>query len=128
MDYLNERQQVELVERLLLLTRTGKLKWVVQEITEYAFTAVTGQYGFVLESKDEDDYHPFELRILSRGEGGKGRGVQELTSGNTSASEALGDLYSQVKRKTLDIERVSLELFQELDRLDAETPIDGGTP
>lgn len=121
MEYLTDDQVVELTRRLLRLTEEGSLSWESSQGSAYKFVATAGKFGFLLRSRDEDDFNPFLLEVHLKEGDGPFRKLQEVTTESTNGYFAdLEALYSKVKRRVLNIDKLASELFSELDHLGLE--------
>lgn len=118
MNYLSDRQLVDLAAKLLHLTREGNLDWKPSEGNDYRFKVRNRKYGYAISSRDQDDLHPYELEIWSFVEGDQGRLLQETLSPDVNGlGDIVGELYALVKRSVLGVDEVAQDLFDELDEL-----------
>jgi hypothetical protein len=119
MDFLSDSQQQQLIKRLKELTVKGTLEWA-EARDEYSFITQTPRFMYVLASRDADDLHPYNLEIWS-GDTKDPRLLQTITSVMHGGVE-LNDFYLLVKRRTLGIDTVAEDVFDDLDRLDGGDP------
>ncbi|WP_104525743.1 hypothetical protein [Blastococcus atacamensis] len=122
MDYLSTGQVITLLKRLVQLTEQGALDWESAQKSQYRFVATTGKFGFLIKSRDEDDFNPYILEIHAReGSDLPYKKLQEVSTADTDGwFGELEPLYSMVKRRVLNIDEIANDLFSELDHLGQE--------
>ena len=123
MDYFNDQQARELVDRLVSLTELGRLVWQ-QANSEYVFMCQIKSTAFALRSKDGDDLAPHILAVFVSENGGGARQIQEIDSTYLEPwyAEKLQHLYMLVKRATLKIDIIAENILADLEEIDVEPP------
>lgn len=123
MDYLEAETQREVVERLIRGTARDKYRWEETPNNDYRFVLLATPFAFAVLSLDRDDYAPYALEVYNVAHDGaviKKLQSIETTPEDGDLSEALEELYTMVKRKTLDLDSVAKDLFAALDDLEGE--------
>jgi hypothetical protein len=117
LDYFDDEQILELVNKLDSLTASGKVSWATVGDSEYTFAAQVGATAFAIRSKDDDDLAPHLLAIYVDDE--SMRLLQEIDSTYMEAPIArlLEVLYQRVKRAALRVDVVAANILRDLDRL-----------
>lgn len=126
MDYLEAEQQVQLVDRLKKGTQRSTYSWKPMGDDEYSFLLVAGKFGFLVQSRDKDDYAPFSLTVYEIAST-KSKELQVIDTDPDRAdlNAGLEDLYELVKRKSLRLDTIASEIFSELDSIDGVKDGDG---
>ncbi len=124
MDYFTDQQVRTLVRRLWELTKAGKATWVAAE-NDYEFALRTPTTTYRLLSRDSDDYAPYRLIILRRGEDRQFTVLQTVISSDledSTSEEDFYNLYKFVKRSVLGLDAVADDVLRELEELDTQDP------
>lgn len=105
---------IELCERLSGGTHAGRIVWVVEEATSFAWSGSSGAVS--VRSRDGDGEEPYELAVFTA----SGQKVETLTSewaeDDTPApwNDALARLYRAARREALGVDKILDDLFAEL--------------
>jgi hypothetical protein len=123
MDLMDPPDQVLFLARLEQATADGKLKWQ-QGRSEFWLHTRIGRFGYAILSVDEDDYPPYEFRIIVYGANSEEEDQTLLTTwswdrnGRTPVNDALNSLYQRVKANTLGLSDVVSDMLHDLADLD----------
>ncbi len=121
MTVLEPEERSSLVRRLLRITQGENLKWSKPFAQENSFSASTGRYKFVIESRDGDGLPPYNLHV-SRGGFNEidviGTSLDPQNPDEVELNDNLETLYRLATRNALGVEKTVRELFDELDRLE----------
>ena len=124
MDYLEPAAQFQLLTKLKESTLSGKLKWQKLTDDDYSFHSAGRQFGYVIASKDKDDFAPFsleifgpkEIRELSSGDTPPFSLLQSIESGNIgSINNVLADIFILAKRQTFNFDSIASKILNDFE-------------
>lgn len=116
MNFLDDAQQQQLIQRLIVLTESKKISWE-STASPHTFRTNTGRFGYTITSRDDDDFAPFDLRIYDLSKSEATRAVVETVSTDLLEDEraSLEELYRLARGQVLGLDNLADELFRELN-------------
>ena len=121
MNFLNDDQQIELLNTLLKQTLENGANWIAGARSEYTFSLWGKKYAYIISSDDTDDEPPFSLKIYSTEDTGDSeigtvtdKLLQTIEDDPFSpTSDLLNHLYGVAKRGALRMEQTSQEILND---------------
>lgn len=117
---LSEEEIVEIVERLIDLTKNGHLKW--RDLDDEDYVTNVKDIRYWIDSIEEDGLAPYNFDIRKDQTDGLFVQVVDLRSDDDNVSPVLADrlhrLFVAAKRSAIGIDEISSEIFDGLNSLD----------
>lgn len=126
MELMSPGEKITFLWRLVNATHERKITWNVAGVAEdagpdqsFTFAASVGRFNYVISSRDDDDYVPFDFDIY--GSVGRGQELKQIDRWSTDGSalvDPLRALYQEAKKQAAGLDSVVSDMFEDLAAID----------